>query len=120
MQNPGAFAVRLIDDREQQVLRREVLVLEPLHLRRGRIEQPAKAGTEVRLSPVDLGQLIELGFDVGGDASRIDASLPQDGRNRPLLLLQQGEEQVFRRDLLVLGFLGKRLRLLDCLLGFLR
>src|SRR6202022_2870113 len=37
LENLCPFAVRLLDDSEQQVLGREVLVLEPLHLRRGRI-----------------------------------------------------------------------------------
>ena len=120
MQNAGAIAVRLVDDREQQVLGREVLVLEPFHFRRGRVEQPAKARSEIGLRPVDLRQLIELGLDIGRDTSRVDADLLDDGRNGSVGLLEQREEQVLRRDLLVLGFLGKRLRLLDrllCLLG---
>jgi len=93
--------------------------LSPFHLRRGGIEQPAEPGTEVRLSAVDLRQPIELGLDIGRDTSRIDANLLEDGRNGSVVLLEQGEEQVFRRDLLVLGFLGKRLRLLDRLLRLL-
>ena len=101
------------------MLGREVLVLEPLHFRRRRVEQPAKAGTEISLGAVHLGQSIELGFDIGRDARRVDADLLEDGRNRPVRLLEQGEEQVFRRDLLMLGFLGKRLRLLDRLLRLL-
>src|SRR5256885_17079928 len=120
LQNAGALAVRLVDDREQQVLGREVLVLEPFHFRRGRVEQPAKARSEIGLRPVDLRQLIELGLDVGRDTSRVDADLLHDGRNGSVGLLEQREEQVLRRDFLVLGVLSKRLRLLDrllCLLG---
>src|SRR6266446_4560665 len=45
-----------------------------------------------------------------------DAELLQDGANRAVLLLEQAVQQVLGRDLLVLGFLGKRLRLLDGLL----
>ena len=98
----------------------EVLVLEPLHFGGGRIEQPAKARAKIGFRPIDLGQAIELGFDVGRDASRIDPDLLQNRRYRAILLLQEGEQQVFGRDLLVLGFLGERLRLLDSLLGLLR
>ena len=101
------------------MLGREVLVLEALHLRRGRIEQPAKTRPEVGFRAVDLGQLIELSLEVRRDPTRVDANLLQDVRNRPVLLLEQGEEQVFRRDLLVLSFLGERLRLLDRLLRLL-
>src|ERR1700737_1500258 len=116
LQSPGAFAVRFVDDGEQQVLGREVLVLEPLHLRRGGVEQPAKAGAEVGFGTVDLRQPIELRLEVSRDATRIDADLLQDRWNSAVLLLEQGQEQVLGRDFLVLSLLGKRLRLLDCLL----
>ena len=99
------------------MLGREVLILESFHLRRRGVEQPAQPRAEVGVGAVDLGQPIELRFEVGCDSVRIDADLSQDGRNGAILLLEQGQEQVLRCDFLVLGFLGKGLRLLDRLLG---
>ena len=60
-----------------------------------------------------------MGLQLGGDAARIDTDLLQDRRHGAIRLLEQSQQEMFRRDLLLLGLLGKRLRLLDGFLGLL-
>ena len=118
-EDPGRLRVGLVGDGEEEMLGGQVLILEPLHLGPGHIQDLLQSRAEIGLGAVHLGEAVERCLQVSGDAGRVCAQSQQERRHGPVLLFQEREQQVFGEDFLVLRLLGKRLCLLDRLLGLL-
>ncbi len=65
----------------------------------------------------DRGQAVERAADLAADGGGVGADLAQDGDDDPLLLVEQGEQQVLGRRLGVAPVGGEPDRLLEGLLG---
>ena len=110
-------AALLRDQREQDVLGGDVLVLHLAGLFFGRVEDLQRALREVSpLAAVHLGDLAQLVFQALLDETRLGADALEQGRDQPVLLPEQGSEKVLREDFLVIAFAGDRLGLLKGLL----
>ena len=68
------------------------------------------------LAAVHLRHLPQLVFDALLDKARLDADALEQGRDQPVLLLEQGSEKVLGENLLVIALAGDRLGLLERLL----
>ena len=113
-------AVDGLGEREQEVLGGDVLVAELAGLALGGaqdVEQLAR-GRGLAGAGGDGGQAVQRAADLAADGGRIGADLAQDGADDPLLLVEQGEQQVLRRRLGVAPIGGQPDRLLEGLLGF--
>ena len=108
-----------LGQREQEVLGGDVLVLQLAGLALGGaqdVEQLARGGGLARAGG-DGGQPVELAADLAADGGGVGADLAQDGVDDPLLLVEQGEQQVLRRRFRVAAVGGEPDRLLQGLLG---
>ena len=95
----------------------DVLVLHLAGLFFGRVEDFQRALREVSaLAAVHLGDLAEVVFQALLDEARLGADALEQGRDQPVLLPEQGSEEVLREDLLVIALAGDRLGLLKGLL----
>ena len=96
----------------------DVLVLEPGHLVKGGHEDVAKSRASGRLTAADLlGAALEHRLEAGGERLGLDLHPPQEGGDQPLILVEQGEQEVFGQDGGVLEAGGRRLGSLEGLLG---
>ena len=116
-QDAARGAVGLVGDRDEQVLGRAVVVLEPLHLIPGRVEDGLEPGAHVLPArAADLREAANLGLDVPPDRVRTGAELRQQGADDAVLLLDEREQEVLGLELLVAFTVRQRLRGLDRLL----
>src|SRR5207248_10068922 len=69
------------------------------------------------LTAVHLRHLPQLVVEALLDEARLGADALEQGRDQPVLLLEQGSEEVLGEDLLVIALAGDRLGLLQGLLG---
>ena len=116
----GGGAAALARDREEQMLRADVLVLQPLGFLLRRIRDGAQARRQSRLrSAVGRRKLLDLRLERGRHRGRIDVHLPDDLRDDALFLADQREQHVLRLDLRVIALVGHPLRGGDRFLGFL-
>src|SRR5439155_7652172 len=109
--------------REQQVAGGEVLVVELLALLVGRLQHAERAGRQTRVAngrAADLRQLRELVVDTVPHRVEVDADALEHAGDDALGLVEEGAQQVFRRDLGVAGVAAGRLRGADCLLRLAR
>jgi hypothetical protein len=112
-------AALLLGDGDEQMLGRDVLVLEPLRL----LPRPVDHALEARggiLPPAaapDLGQLVDLGLHLARDCLRPGPQLGEQRPHHALLLLQEREQQVLGLDRLVVALIREGLRGLDRFLG---
>ena len=101
----------VVGEREQQVLGRDVLVLElaPARARRRAGRRRAR-GASGRLGgrALDGRELVERGVDVVADGLRAGAELVEDRDDDAVLLLEQDGEQVLGRGLGVVARGGER------------
>ena len=123
LQDPGRFgALVAVEHGQEQVFDRDILVLEPpgvvlgfdhqgLELL-GHVDLPGLGGLAA-----DARHAVEGGLHGGNDGGRIRARLLENARNEPVLLRQQGVEQMRHVDRLVAV---SQCRLLGGLNGFLR
>ncbi len=102
---------------QQEVLDRDVLVLESLGFGRGGIEHLVQLGAEGLLAATDLGQRIESFLGGLEDLGRIDAQLAEERTDHLLVGVQQGRQQVHRLQSLMPALAGQRLGLLHRLLA---
>ena len=103
LQQLFAGDAHLVGEREQQVLGRQVLVVEVLAELVGLVEQLVGGLPEAGLAPVGLGQLLDgVGHLVAHGQRRL-ADLLQDRQHHALLLAEQGGEEVVGGDLGVAG-----------------
>ena len=111
-----AGAGLLLRRREQEVLGRDVLVLELLRLVLGAIEELREPVREVGLRAGDLRDAAQLVLDARRDERRLRADLVEDRAGDPLLLREEREHEVLDLDRLVVAAarlrLGARQRLL--------
>ena len=105
------------DEREQQVLGRDVLVLQALGLAQRLLEDAVELRRDVRLRALRAGQGSERLLHVGEDRPGVRAQLPEGGRDDAALLPEQRHEQVLGRHLRVIGLLRGGLRRDDRLLS---
>src|SRR5436309_8060436 len=68
------------------------------------------------LTAVHLRHLPQLVVEALLDEARLGADALEQGRDQPVLLLEQGSEEVLGEDLLVIALAGDRLGLLQGLL----
>ncbi len=96
----------------------DVLVLEPGHLVEGAHENVAKSRASGRLTAADLlGAGFEHRLEARGKRLGLDLHPPQEGGDQPVILVEQGEQEVFGQDGGVLEAGGRRLGGLESLLG---
>ena len=125
LQAPAARGGRaLVDQGEQQVLDRDVLVLEPAGLPLGGVEQAAEPLGHEHLAgrgpwAGHLGPAPELGLQVGAERARVGAGLLEQPWRQPVGLVDQGEQQVLAVDLGVAEPQRLGLGVLQRLLGLL-
>jgi len=113
------LAVILGDECQEQVLARDVLVLELLRLPARVLEQRFEAAADVQVgrAAADLGLGVERRIDLRLHQRDVDADLAQQRGDDALLLREQRREEVLGRQLLMTTALGERLCLAQ---GFLR
>ncbi|MNY05806.1 hypothetical protein D3C86_1385360 [compost metagenome] len=111
---------RGVNDRKQQVLSRDVVVLEAGRLAPGQIEGRLERRRNVdrAAGPLDCGQLGKVLLQLLGEGLRLDLELAQQRLDDALRLLDQRQEQMLGLHLLVVTGLGGSLGLLQGLLGF--
>ena len=108
-------------EREQQVLGRDVLVLELAHRLLGGAQHSDELVRRARglaALATHRGQGVERGVGLGADGAGVGAELLQDGDDDARVLLEQDGEQVLGRELRVAAALCELLRGLEGLLGF--
>ncbi len=107
-ENAGGSAALFLGDGDEQVLRRDVLVLQPLRFVPRAVDHALEAGRGV-LAPaaLHLGQLSDLGLHLAGDGLRARPELGQKRAHHALLLLEQGEQQVLGFDGLMVVLVGQ-------------
>jgi hypothetical protein len=122
LERGGGGAVVLGDEGEQEVLGRDVLVLELLRLRAGVFEQRLAPPPDVevgRRAP-HLRLRVERRVDAGLEVLGVDAQLAQQRGDDALRLAEQRRQQMLGRELLVSAALGEGLRVAQRLLGLRR
>ena len=115
----------LVEQRHDQVLHGDVLVLEPVRLLVGRIEQTGQPLRDVDLPrgdarAGDLGASGELGLERRPQLVRIGAGLGQQAGDDAVLLVEQGQQQVLAVHFAVPEAERPGLRLVQCFLRLLR
>ncbi len=85
----GGRGLRL-EQRQEQVLGGDVLVLEGLGLAHGLLQGRVELGRDVGGRALRLGEGGELLVDLGGDAAGVRAQLAERGRHHSSLLREQG------------------------------
>src|SRR5256712_2918442 len=111
-------AALLGDEREQHVLGGDVLVLHLAGLFLGRVQDFQCALREVTpFAAVHLCHLPQLVLEALLEQARLDSDALEQRRDQPVLLLEQGSEEVLGEDLLVIALASDRLGLLQGLLG---
>ena len=107
-----------LGEREQQVLGRDVLVLELAGLALGGAQDVEQLARRARLARAggDRGKAVERPSGVAADGGRVGADLAQDGADEPVLLVEQRQQQMSRRDFRVAPVRGKSDRRLQRLL----
>src|SRR6185295_2444990 len=109
-EDAGGAAGFLLRDGDEEVLGRDVLVLQPLRFFPRAIDHALEAGRGVRApSALHLRELRDLGLYLGRHRVRPRAELGEQRAHHALLLLEQGEQQMLRLDRLVVALVGERL-----------
>ena len=117
-EDPGRVAFSHLEHGQEEVLGRDILVLELVSLLPGRVEDPPQVRRKDGLpSPADLGQAFEGCVDIGLDLRRRRAHLGQDGIDDVLVPGEKTPEEMFGTHLLMAHLLGPSLGLLNGLLG---
>ena len=118
----GSGAALAGQQAEEQMFGGDVLVLELLHLREGRIEHLLEVARDEGLlrHPSDLGLLAQFFSERAGNFVGSSLQFLEDRSNDALRLLDQGEQQVLRLDGLLLQTFGQLLGCLESLLRFFR
>ena len=117
-QDAARCPVALLGDRDEEVLGRAVVVLEPLHLLPGGVEDGLEPGAHVLPArPADLREAADLGLDVPPDRLRPGAELRQEGADDAILLLDEREQEMLGLELLVTLAIRQPLGGLNRLLG---
>ncbi len=106
-----------VDEREQQVLGRDVLVLERLGLAQRLLEDAVELRRDARGRALGLRQRRERAIDVGLNGPDVRAELAERRGDDPTLLGEKGLQQLLGRDLGMVGLLGLGLRREDRLLS---
>ena len=104
----------------EQVLDRDVLVLHPVGIVLGRVEDPGQFRAERRLAPGDLGQGVQPFLGRPEDLGGVDAELAEQGADHPLFAVEQGHQQVHRLEPLMPAIARQALGALDRLLALQR
>ena len=116
----GGGAAFFAGDGDEQVLRADVLILQPLGLRARQIGDQLQPGRDRRRrAAVHLGLLADRVPGVSCDRGRIQLQLAQQCRDHAVLLLDERDEQVLGLDLRVVLALGEILCGQDRFLGLL-
>ncbi len=103
-------AAGLADQREQQVLGADELVLEAGQLALGLLQHAAQARGKAGVRrAVGLGQLGQLLLHVAADGGRVDLELAQDVGHDAARLRDQRRQEMFGIDLRMLGLFGRAL-----------
>ena len=111
-------AVAVLGDPDQEMLGRAIVVLEPLHLLPGRVEDGLEAGSHVLPARArDLRKASDRRQHVPLDRLRAGAELRQEGADHAVLLLDEREQEVLGLELLVAFAIGEPLGALNRLLG---
>ena len=120
LQGAAGGAVVLGQQRQQEVLAGDVLVLELLGLLAGILEQGLQppAGVDVGGRPAHLRLRLEGALRRLADLRGVDPDLAQQRPGHAVLLIEQRQEQVLRRQFLVAAAPGQLMRGLDRLSGF--
>ena len=109
-EDAGGAAGLLLGDGDEQVLGRDVLVLQPLRLVPRAIDHALEARRGVRApSALHLRELRDLGLHLGRHRLRPRAELGEQRAHHALLLLEQCQQQMLRLDRLVVVLVGERL-----------
>ena len=121
VQQLGRRVAALLGDGEQHVLGGHELVLEASGFVEGALQDLVQRLREVRsgLHTGGLGQVAEEPPGFRHDGIRLHVALGQHRPHDPFFFFRQGDEQMQRENHLALVLFGHRLRLLQCLLGFL-
>ena len=112
----------LVEQRDEEVLDRDVLVLQPLGLLLSAVQQPAQSLGHVYLAGCDArsghpGTAAELGLDVVSERARVSANLADEARHQTVWLPEERQQEVLSVDLAVTEPQRHRLRVVQCLLG---
>ena len=108
------------DQRQQQMLGADELVLEAGQLAFGLLQDAAETRREAGVGrAVGLGQLVQQLLRVGADHARVDLQLAQDVGHDAARLRDQRRQEVLRIDLRMVGLFGRALGRGDRLLGLL-
>ncbi len=121
LQRAAGGAVVLGQQRQQEVLARDVLVLELLGLLAGFLEEGLQPPPERRCrrsSPRTCGCASSALWRCLSDLRGVDSDLAQQRPGHAILLIEQGQKQVLRRQFLVAAAPGQLMRGLDRLSGF--
>ena len=113
-----------IDQRQQQMLHRDVFILHAGGDGLGRAQSFVDPGGDVELALLpagtgDPGQFFHLRFDRGGEGGDREAQIAQQLRDQAALIGEQREQKMRLLDLLVAVFGGQSLGVLYGLQGFL-
>src|SRR5581483_462621 len=108
----------LLGDAQQQVLGRDVFVLEVVRFLESAIQNLVQSLRQVGLgsSTGNLGQAVDFVIDLAQHCLRPDANLFQNGRNDSFAVLDKGGQQVHWQNLGVTVFRGDLAGALNCLL----
>ena len=117
LEEPRRGLALLFKDGQEKMLRRDVLILENLRLLGGRNEKPAEGAGHHQLPPLGPGQFFKLFQKVLPEGGGGEIRLGQKGGNQPFGLIDQGKEEMLRRQLGVSPLLSLSLGLLKGLLG---
>src|SRR6185436_15548010 len=88
-----------VDEREQQMLGRDVLVLERLGLAQSLLQHSVELRRNVRRRALGAGKRRQRRFHVRSDTSGVHAQLAERGGDDPPLLLEQSLQQMLGSDL---------------------
>ncbi len=116
-QQPAGLAPRILDHRQEEMLRRDVLVLKDVGFLFRLAENPLQALREADFPAAGLRPPAQDRLQALLEASLGYAELGQNGPNDVFLLRQENRQQVLRRHLGVAELVGSGLGGLD---GFLR
>jgi hypothetical protein len=108
-----------VHHRQKQMLSGDVFVLEIACLHLGVVQHLVQLRGKAHLGavPVDLGFRLQELFHLAMELKGLDAHRGQKGRDHPVALLQQRQEQVLRVQLRVIQAMGVGLRRLHGFLG---
>ena len=114
-------AITLVSERDEEVLRADVLVLEVLgfSLRHARHRRQPRGDTRLGAA-IRVRTLFKLGLQILRDAGGVDPHLTQDVRDDPVTLFDERREQMFGLELWMAHLLGEPLRAEDRVLRLLR